>query len=118
MTASTLKSRSLELEVSLRELEMKAEVLRRDKCILLEDLDKSKFREKEYTSLTKEKVDRLESSYETKLANLASSKEEEIEQLTRKYEEKIKTIQNANAELEKVRVHICYTIQYASEMQN
>jgi chromosome segregation ATPase len=46
-----IKTRALELEASLREHEMKVEVLKRDKALLLDELDKSKQREKTINGL-------------------------------------------------------------------
>ena len=43
--------RALELEASLREAELRVEVLKRDKTMLLEDLDKAREKEKAVNSL-------------------------------------------------------------------
>lgn len=50
-TRSQETQKALELEASLREAELRVEVLKRDKTMLLEDLDKAKEKEKSVNTL-------------------------------------------------------------------
>jgi hypothetical protein len=57
-----MKTKALELEVTLRETELKVEVLKRDKSLLLEEVEKSKQRDKTINQLWEGNLNDLEIS--------------------------------------------------------
>ncbi|KAJ3216542.1 hypothetical protein HDU67_009327 [Dinochytrium kinnereticum] len=99
LTNATTNGRLLELEANLRETEMKAEVLRRDKIILLEEMDKAKEREKALNELHKEKIAKIEATHSHRIATLTEAREVEALEKSRRFEEKLR---NAQAEKQKV----------------
>jgi hypothetical protein len=104
--------KSTELEASLREAEMKLEVLKRDKTLLLEELDKGKQREKDLRDLHHEKLQKMDQTYLAKLAAAQDAKDQEMAEKSRKYEEKIRSVEHEKALVEEVRFLIIKTFDY------
>ncbi|KAI8855026.1 hypothetical protein BC829DRAFT_107797 [Chytridium lagenaria] len=100
ISSSSMNGRMIELEANLRETEMKAEVLRRDKTMLLEEMDKAKEREKSIYELHKEKMARMEANHTNRLNALTEAKDAEIKELTKRLEEKFKNVQTEKQRLE------------------
>ncbi|KAJ3109086.1 Leucine-rich repeat-containing protein 45 [Phlyctochytrium planicorne] len=97
---STMSGKLLELEANLHETEMKAEVLRRDKSILLEEMDKYKEREKAINELHKEKIAKIEANHSHKMLSLSDSKDSELQEHTKRFEEKLRHAQVEKQKLE------------------
>eukprot|EP00842_Homolaphlyctis_polyrhiza_P002498 jgi/Hompol1/3249/HPOL_006463-RA len=72
---------------------MDAEVLRRDKAALLEDLSSAKDKERTIIQLWEEKLQRHETQNHTKLMTLQNLKDEELADRSRKYEERIRSLE-------------------------
>ncbi|KAJ3193227.1 hypothetical protein HK101_005194 [Irineochytrium annulatum] len=109
---SQANHRALELESSLREMEMKAEVLRRDKVILLEELDKYKERERAVDELHRETVTRMKAAHASQLETLAEAKEKEMASKEKKHEERVKALMENIRTLEEVGSPIFFIIMY------
>nr|KAJ3422966.1 Leucine-rich repeat-containing protein 45 [Polyrhizophydium stewartii] len=91
--SSQTTTRLLELEAALKRAEMDCEVLRRDKAMLLDDIAKSKEKEKAIAQLWEEKLQRHESISHNKLLALQSAKDDEIAERGKKYEERIRALE-------------------------
>ncbi|KAJ3416825.1 hypothetical protein HDV05_008410 [Chytridiales sp. JEL 0842] len=90
----------IQVEANLREIEVKAEVLRRDKVMLLDEVEKLRQRIKDIEEHNQMKVDKLESAYKSKMAALEHTKEEESLEKVRKFEEKLRALSNEKAKVE------------------
>lgn len=107
-----IKTKALELEASLREQEMRVEVLKRDKVLLLDELGKVKEREKSIVQLwegrstmttqEKEKVMHLDNQHHTKMVALQDAKDKEISDKLKKVNERLRLLDSEKMQLEDV----------------
>ncbi|KAI8804314.1 hypothetical protein BJ742DRAFT_872004 [Cladochytrium replicatum] len=89
----------LELEASVSDLEMRLEVLKRDKALLFEDLSQSREREKSLQQLMDEKAQRMEANHVNQLSAVAEKKDREFRDKIQKLEDRLRS-----AEQDKLRV--------------
>jgi predicted nuclease with TOPRIM domain len=99
---SQLKTETLETEASLREQELKVEVLRRDKNMLLDELNKSKDNqssiiklwEGKLTIFIKDKLIHMENQHHSQLMALQDLKEKESFEKIRKLNERLRNLES------------------------
>ncbi|KAJ3323547.1 Elongation of fatty acids protein 2 [Blyttiomyces sp. JEL0837] len=91
--------RILELEASLRETEIKTEVVRRDKSVLLEELQKLKDREHNLQEHHTEKLRRMEMAHQGRLTELEDAKNAEQTERTRKFEERLRQLEESKTRI-------------------
>lgn len=98
--ASTkINSQFTEFESSLHDKEVKNEVLRRDKTLLLEEIEKLKKREKDLQELHNEKMGRAEVNFQNKMAAMEALKDAEIHDKIKKSDERYRQLESANLKL-------------------
>ncbi|TPX69775.1 hypothetical protein SpCBS45565_g02220 [Spizellomyces sp. 'palustris'] len=97
---SDAKRKSLELEASLREADVKVEVLKRDKVMLIEELDKAKDRLKAMKTMYEDQLARQDREFSEKLKALEASKDHELAQTIRKMEDRLKVTESARTRAE------------------
>ncbi|KAJ3201045.1 hypothetical protein HK099_002399, partial [Clydaea vesicula] len=87
---SSVNFKLLETESNLRSLEVENEVLKRDKKLLLGDIDKFKEKEIVLNESWEEKVLKLELNFNNKLDSLKKFKDHELDEKVKRFEEKLK----------------------------
>jgi hypothetical protein len=101
-------SSKLQIEAALRELEVKAEVLRRDKVLLLEELEKGRKHTKDVEEHNSQKLQRVEASYKSKIASIEHAKDEEMLEKTRRFEDRIRGLDHDKQKVEEVGIETLY----------
>ncbi|KAJ3111995.1 putative aminopeptidase npepl1 [Phlyctochytrium bullatum] len=89
-THTTLNGRLLMTEAKLHETELKAEVLRRDKQLLLEEIDKVIEREKKMVADCRDQVRSMEATCAARVTTARESKEAEIKEAVATMEERVR----------------------------
>ncbi|KAJ3380127.1 Leucine-rich repeat-containing protein 45 [Entophlyctis sp. JEL0112] len=88
-----------EADETNKELDLQVALLKKDKCFLLEELEKVKRREKDRSDLHAEKIERLEKTYQMKFAALEDEKERQVSEKCRVYEERIQSLNSQKQRL-------------------
>jgi hypothetical protein len=101
--ASTkIHSQFTEFEATLHDKDVKTEVLRRDKALLLEEVEKLKKREKDLQELHNEKMGRSEVNFHNKMAAIEALKDAEMHDKIKKLDERYRQLETANLKLVEV----------------
>ncbi|KAJ3232751.1 Leucine-rich repeat-containing protein 45 [Chytriomyces hyalinus] len=82
-----------------KELDLQVSVLKKDKALLLDELDKAKRREHERMELNAEKANRAEQNHQKRMAELEADKERELLERCRLFEDRIREIELSKARL-------------------
>lgn len=92
------EERSLALEAKLRDSELQVEVLRRDKKLMLADLEACRAKEEKLNDLYKDKLTQLESRYHSQLLQLQESKDRDFLEKARGMQDKIRALEEEGVE--------------------
>ncbi|KAI8612350.1 hypothetical protein BC830DRAFT_1137152 [Chytriomyces sp. MP71] len=98
-TTAMYQVRLKDLESASKELDLQVSVLKKDKALLLEELEKAKRREKDRIELNDEKSLRAEQAHHKRLAELEADKEREVVERSRFYEDRIREVEASKARL-------------------